>query len=726
MKRSFKTIVATAATTAVLAGMSSVFAATPFAVSIVETKNADGSVTMTATSSNGFAKTKPTWTLSANSKTYTKTFGVNQKYDTVFTDVNNNTVTKTINVTKVSAPEINIGYTAVDSETKTVKMTATLINDDGTRKFSATKPTWTLSDDKRTYTKTVPATTADYETTFVDEYGNKEVVKLTPVGFDIDLSYNYSTPNCVDVTATLLGGNPTEAGLNKIMKVSTEYWGLTSDGATTITKRFASAGKENVTFTDKNGNTVTKTINIPSVPTVGFTLTAAKDAVQPTDGSVKYKVTLTTPATGYKLKDVKPTWTMAADGLSETKVFTENQTYVTNFTVYKDDATKAETVIPVKINITDVDKKAYAETIKFTENFVNGESTLVATSAAGFKETKPTWKLTSPTTYEKTFTSNQNYKTTFTSPNGMIAEKDIVVEKVNNFDVEVEVYKTSVIPANKLTGAVKEDKDTTIILVAKAKDGRKLASTVKDWTLDSSRSTYTKEIELKEDQAASKVTFKDDVGNTCEVSIPKLEVKKYEDFDVSLVTSNVYTADPATKKITKTGVKVVASLDTTKTTDGDTLSVATADIPKDWSVNGSDIERIFTSNINTTVTFTSAKGNTVSKNIEINESDFGAKELEVTYDTTAAFADGDTFIDVIITATTGEFKADSLPADDAGKVTWTLVDATHLKARITNTKVPEGTTTPVTITGDVTTTKASAVGTALTISIDVTNPTDAT
>ena len=140
--------------------------------------------------------TKPTWTLSADKKTYTKRFTGNMNYETQVGDVNGATYTVNIIVTQIQPLSIKVSY-EYNAEENTVmaKMVSNI-------ELKDTKPTWTLSEDKKAYTK-IFSENNNYSTQVEDVNGEKRNVQINVTDViiaNLKVEYQYdNTRNVVIV-----------------------------------------------------------------------------------------------------------------------------------------------------------------------------------------------------------------------------------------------------------------------------------------------------------------------------------------------------------------------------------------------------------------------------------------------------------------------------------------------------------------------------------------------
>ena len=134
----------------------------------------NNTVTAKMKSNKILANTKPTWKLSDDRLIYTKTFNKNEMYYTPVQDTFGNSKMAKIEITQIDdkGPEIEVIYTYNEkSGIVTVDMKSNEIMAD-------TKPTWKLSDDKLTYTKSFNEN-QNYITEVKDIYGNITKVKIS-------------------------------------------------------------------------------------------------------------------------------------------------------------------------------------------------------------------------------------------------------------------------------------------------------------------------------------------------------------------------------------------------------------------------------------------------------------------------------------------------------------------------------------------------------------------
>ena len=197
--------------------------------------------------------TKPTWKLSEDRITYTKTFTSNIEYTTPVEDIYGNIVNADIKITEIdkTPPEITLEYKYNSDDTVTVYIKSN-------EKMGNTKPTWKLSEDKLTYEKTYDADQT-YDTLVKDIYGNETSVKID---FKIK-KYIYNQEDNSTIKVRYLYTDRKKATVEIIssipMKPTKPTWKLSEDGYT-YTKEYYANEMYTTYIQDING--VTKEVSI--------------------------------------------------------------------------------------------------------------------------------------------------------------------------------------------------------------------------------------------------------------------------------------------------------------------------------------------------------------------------------------------------------------------------------------------------------------------------------
>ncbi len=436
-------------------------------------------VTVKIVSNMELQDTKPTWTLSSDKKTYTKVYTANESYSTPVVDINGNTITVDINVTQIRAAQITVEY---EYDETTNEVTVSLISN---TELQDTKPTWTLSSDKKTYTKVYTANES-YSTPVVDINGNTITVDINVTQIraaQITVEYEYDeTTN--EVTVSLIS--------NTELQDTKPTWTLSSDKKT-YTKVYTANESYSTPVVDINGNTINVNIDVTQVIVAEITVEYDYDEVM-------NQVTVSL-VSDIELQDTKPTWTLSSDKKTYTKVYTANESYSTQV------VDKYGNTITVDINITQIEKMEI--TVEYYYDEQTNQVTVEIVSNMELQDTKPTWTLSEDKkTYTKVYTVNETYTTQVTVLNGTVVDVKIEVTQIDDKGPEIEVEYIY-------------NSDDTITVNMYSNE--LLADTKPTWTLSSDGKTYTKIYNGDEDYETS---VSDIYGNETIVKI-KIKTKSY-------------------------------------------------------------------------------------------------------------------------------------------------------------------------------------------------------
>ena len=271
--------------------------------------NEDNTVTVTAKSNEDLMYSKPTWSLSEDKKTYTKSFDKNQNYSTSFKDIYGNSVNCNINFNLI---KMNVDITYDYNESNNT-VNVIIFSEKG---FKATKPTWILSSDKKTYTKLFKENIS-YSTLFYDLSDNFDMVDLNIDSIDdtppiIEFTYNLNEDNTVTVSAKS----------NEPLKENKPTWQIYEDH-TIYQKTFYSNQNYKTNFSDIYGNTKEYRIFFDNIK-IRYEMEYIFDKE---NNIVTVKVTSSVP-----LAKIKPTWSYSQDNRVIIKTFNKNQNYTTPIT----------------------------------------------------------------------------------------------------------------------------------------------------------------------------------------------------------------------------------------------------------------------------------------------------------------------------------------------------------------------------------------------------------
>lgn len=386
---------------------------TPPKITVTYQQNLSENTVTVALSSNELIRdTKPTWKLSDNNLSYTKTFDKNQKYTTPVLDLSKNTTNVTIDISQIDdiPPEITFDYML--NEDNTVTVTA-----NSNEELKPTKISWALTEDRHSYTHTF-AKNQNYTTTFTDKFGNtgKYHLEFYLIKMKVDISYEYDDINNV-VTAYVYNENG--------FKNTKPTWTLSSDKKT-YSKTFNANTTYATPFTDIYDNTDMIEINISQIDNIPPEITL--------DYTLNEDNTVTVTAnSNEEFKPTKISWTLSNNNITYTNIFKTNQDYTTTF------SDKYGNIQSCNIKFDDIHIQ-YEITYEYDET----TNSVIAkiTSKTPLQNTKPTWSLNSEnTTYTKKFDSNQNYTTPITDIYGNIEYVNISFDYIKEEDViNEEIY----------------------------------------------------------------------------------------------------------------------------------------------------------------------------------------------------------------------------------------------------------------------------------------------
>ena len=422
--------------------------------------------------------TKPTWTLSENKKEYTKKFIGNTNYTTQVEDINGNIYNVNIVVTQIQPLSIKMDYEYNAEENVVIaKMTSNI-------ELKNTKPSWTLSENKKEYTKRFTGNT-NYTTQVEDVNGsvynvNIVVTQIQPLSIKVDYEYDAEENT---VTAKMIS--------NSELKDNKPSWTL-SENKREYTKTFVQNMSYSTSVEDINGRILEVNIDITQIKQLEIKVQY--------DYNKETNTVTVTMISKRKLKDTKPSWTLSDDKLTYTKVFTDNMDYSTAV----EDLNGNKTDVNIEIN----QIEALKVEMEYSYNPENNTVTAKMISNTELKDTKPSWSLSdNKREYTKTFLENISYSTTVEDINGKVISVTINVTDViiANLDVKYEYDKTT----NKVTVKVISDLE--------------LEDTKPSWTLSDDKLIYIKEFTDNMDYST---IFIDSYGNNINVNIKVTQIDK--------------------------------------------------------------------------------------------------------------------------------------------------------------------------------------------------------
>ena len=491
-------------------------------------------VTATMISTVPLKDTKPSWTLSEDKLTYTKTFGANDDYTTDVEDIYGNVTTVRITITGIkqiedkTPPVITMEY--IENKDNTV--TAIMHSNEA---LKDTKPSWTLSADKLNYTKIFGAND-DYTTDVEDMHGNVATVRITITGIK---EIEDKTPPVITMEYVENEDNTVTAIMhsNELLANTKPTWTLSKDQLS-YSKIFYTNQEYTTPVQDIYGNVATVKIVINQIKNESpfvVTIEYKKNDDNTVTAIMKSNV---------ELKHTKPSWSLSEDKLTYTKTFGANDTYTTDVEdIYGN-------VTTVKIEITQIDDKGPEIQLEYIHDSINNTVTVTMKSNEILKDTKPSWTLSEDKlSYTKTFGANDIYTTDIEDIYGNVTTVTIEVTQIDDKGPEI-----------TLEYIYNADGTTTVIMHS----NEVLAHTKPSWTLSEDKLNYTKTFGADDEYATA---VEDIYGNVAWVKI-RISTKNYQYSNAGFIVTVKYLYD-SNEKVT---VKLVSNRPLKSTKPSWTLS----------------------------------------------------------------------------------------------------------------------------------------------------------
>ena len=365
------------------------------------------SVIVNLKSNNKLKDTKINWNLSQDNFMYTYEFYENTNYESTFEDILGNKAKVKINVTQKKKKKLEL-----DVEYKKTNNNSVIVNIKSNNRLKDTKINWNLSKDLFTYTYEFLDNT-NYNTEFEDIFGNKQKVNIKIEGLDktgpvLKIKYEYDF-NSNSVKATITS--------NEELKASKINWTLSKDKLS-YTYVFKDNTNYTTSFQDKWGNSTNINIVVKDIDKEAPKISL--QYVHNDDNSVTVKM-----VSNEKLKPTKQNWKLSEDSLTYSYTFVDESDYDTQL----QDLHGNTTTVHIKLK-----KRIYnypgTPNIKVKYMYTSYEKVIVEmVSDVKFKDTKPTWKLSSDGyRYTKEFTEYDVYTTPINDVNGHTRVMDIIVD----------------------------------------------------------------------------------------------------------------------------------------------------------------------------------------------------------------------------------------------------------------------------------------------------------
>ena len=291
--------------------------------------------------------------------------------------------------------------------------------------LEATKQTWTLSEDKLTYSKRYDEN-GKYSTTFTDINGNVENVIFTineidQTGPELEIKIQYDEKTNTVIVNTIS---------NEILGQTKPTWTLSEDKLC-YSKIYGENGTYTTTFSDIYGNTTKVTFEVTEIKSGYEVYTSYNKETNTVKVDVK---------SNCKFQNTKPTWILSDDGYTYSKEYAKNGTYKTSFT---DMNGKTE---EVTFEVTLIDEEG--PQINIVKEYDEKTNTVLVKAISNEKlgETKPSWELSEDRlVYSKRYALNGTYSTLFRDQYGNESNVVFEIEEIKSgFEIS-KIYEMLII-----------------------------------------------------------------------------------------------------------------------------------------------------------------------------------------------------------------------------------------------------------------------------------------
>ena len=456
--------------------------------STIQTTDQDVTVTIT---SNEEMWNIEDWTLSEDKKVLTRTYTENTEEELKVYDYGGNEKTVEIKIDNIDKekPVLDVNYST--TKTTNQNVIVTINANEELKNVSG----WTLSEDKKTLTKTYTENKSE-NIEITDLAGNtstavidiKNIDKEKPV---VDVKYSTTEKTLEDVIVTI------EAN-EELQEV--EGWQL-SDDKKILTKTYTKNGEENITIYDLAGNSIVESTKVENI-----------DKEKP-QYEVKYSTTLSTNedvtvtiTANEEIQSVEG-WTLSEDKKVLTKTYTEN---TEEEVIIKDLVGNSASKTIIKINNIDKIKPEINISYSITE-LTNQDIIVTIIANEEIKEIEG-WNLsTDKKELKKKFTSNTEENITIFDLARNTISDTIKISNIDKVAPKIEAkYST--------TSATNKDVIVTIT-------SDKIIRSIDGWTLSSDKKQLTKTFT---ENGEEEITITDEAGNSVTTNIKVSNIDKTE------------------------------------------------------------------------------------------------------------------------------------------------------------------------------------------------------
>lgn len=395
------------------------------------------------------------------------------------------------------APELDVKYSTTLSTNQDIVVTIT-----ANEEIQEVEG-WTLSEDKKTMTKTYTENKAE-NIEITDLAGNisteiidiKNIDKQKPI---VEVKYSSTEKTLEDVIVTI------EAN-EELQEV--EGWQL-SDDKKSLIKTYTKNDEETITIYDLAGNSIVETIKIENI-----------DKEKP-EYNVKYSTTLSTNedvtvtiTANEEIQSVEG-WNLSEDKKILTKTYTEN---TEEEIIIKDLVGNSTSTTIIKIS--NIDKIKPEINISYSITEITNQDIIVTIIANEEIKEIEGWNLsTDKKELKKEFTSNTEENITISDLAGNTISDTIKISNVDKVAPKIEIkYST--------TSAT--DKDVIVTITSD-----KIIRNIDGWTLSSDKKQLTKNFN---ENGEEEITITDEAGNSVTTKVKVSNIDKTESKQVDTTT----------------------------------------------------------------------------------------------------------------------------------------------------------------------------------------------
>ena len=521
-------------------------------------------ITVTLTSNEELQELEG-WT-KVSAAEFTKLYSENTTETITVLDLVGNQATVDISIANIDrvAPEVSVSYNNTNPTNGDV--TATITSDKDLQDIEG----WTkvsATEFTKTYEENTNESVEVKDLAGNTATANIEITNIDKTAPEINVTYSTEDPTNVSVVATISSNEDIQ---------DVEGWSKVS--ATEFTKEFAYNATETITVSDLLGNTATVSVEITNIDkTAPVVSISSYSTTEPTNGDVVVTIT-----SDEKLQETDG-WAATDSQNTYSKTYTANTNEIV--TVYDLAGNSAS----VNVVITNIDKIAPTLNTSYSNTNPTNQNVLVTITSDEDIQDIEGWTKVSATEFTKEFTENTSETITASDLVGNSANVDIAIENIDKVAPTISIAYSETNPTNQ---------DVTVTLSSSEE-----LQAISGWT-STDNITFTKAFDGNVNES---ITVYDLAGNEATDNIVIENIDK--------VAPNL---EIAYSEINLTNQDVTATI----TSDKDLQDV------EGWTkVDTKTYTKVYTDNINESVTVYDIVGNSASANIVITNIDKTAPEV---------------------------------------------------------------------------------------------------